>query len=223
MPAGQEIHYICIILSEDFYFNLINRESILHKDFVDKVSNKEHAYFSPGPLKLTPNVKCILSEIITSNKRTELARLLLETKIKEILVAQLEQFLYGKQPITHHISLSSSDIAKLRIAKQILDEQFVNPPLISTLAKLVMLNEYKLKVGFKTCYQQTIYRYVIDKKMKWALSLLKGGTHTIGEVAYESGYQDISHFSNAFLKYYGHRPKDVIQRIMNEPKTNIRS
>src|SRR5690606_11865823 len=96
-----------------------------------------------------------------------------------------------------------------------------NPPLISTLAKLVMLNEYKLKVGFKACYQQTIYRYVIEKKMKWALSLLKGGAYTVGEVAYEVGYQDISHFSNAFLKYYGHRPKNIVQRAGSEPPTGI--
>src|SRR5690606_2482801 len=134
-----------------------------------------------------------------------------------------EQLLYSERPVTDRIPLPASDILKVSAAKQILDEQFVNPPLISTLAKLVMLNEYKLKVGFKACYQQTIYRYVIEKKMKCALSLLKGGAYTVGEVAYEVGYRDISHFSNAFLKYYGHRPKDMVQRIGNKSSTTIPS
>jgi len=212
MPAGQEIHYVCIILSENFYFNLIRKESILHQDFVTKVQKKEHTYFSPGPFKLTPAVKCVLAEITAANRQGRLSRLLLEAKIKEILVIQLEQFLSLVQPETGSLPIPASDIPKLVEARQILDDHFVNPPLIPTLSKLVMLNEYKLKVGFKAYYNQTIYQYVIHKKMKLALSLLKDGQHTISEIAYEVGYRDISHFSNAFLKYYGYRPKDILVR-----------
>ena len=219
LSADQEIHYICIILSEDFYFNLISRESNLHKDFVDNVYHKKHTYFAPGPQQLTPRVQCILSELTTINAHTELSRLLLETKIKEVLIAQLEQLLARKQPPAKRPLLSPTDAAKVYQAKEILDEQFINPPAIPALARLVMLNEYKLKTGFKACYEQTIYRYVIDKKMKLALSLLKGGMHTVGEVAYKTGYQDISHFSNAFLKYYGYRPTTITQSTNNEPLT----
>lgn len=212
MPAGQEIHYVCIILSENFYFNLIRRESMLHQDFVEKVQKKEHTYFSPGPFKLSPAVKCVLAEITAANKQGQLSRLLLEAKIKEILVIQLEQFLFPMPAKTDSLPVPDSDIPKLIEARQILDDNFVNPPLIPALSKQVMLNEYKLKVGFKAYYNQTIYQYVIHKKMKLALSLLKDGRHTIGEVAYEAGYRDISHFSNAFLKYYGYRPKDMLIR-----------
>ncbi|SEK18535.1 helix-turn-helix transcriptional regulator [Parapedobacter koreensis] len=212
MPAEQQIHYVCIILSESFYFNLISKESTLHKDFVHKMLKKEHTYFSPGPLKVTPSVKCVLSEIVAANKQGRLPRLLLETKIKEILVVQLEQFLYNDQPVLDNPPLQAADVPKLAEAKRILDEQFVKPPLIPTLAKTVMLNEYKLKIGFKAYYQQTVYQYVIHKKMRLALSLLKEGNYTISEVAYQVGYRDISHFSNAFLKYYGYRPKGIMHR-----------
>ncbi|MBK1440165.1 helix-turn-helix transcriptional regulator [Parapedobacter sp. ISTM3] len=219
MPAGQQIHYVCIILSESFYFNLISKESTLHKDFVNKMQKKEHAYFSPGPLKVTPDVKCVLSEIVAANKQGRLPRLFLETKIKEILVVQLEQFLYQEPPGTGNLPLQAADVSKLAEAKRILDDQFANPPLIPTLAKAVMLNEYKLKVGFKAYYQQTVHQYVIHKKMRLALSLLKDGNHTIGEVAYQVGYRDIAHFSNAFLKYYGCRPKQLVHRLGDEPAT----
>src|SRR5690606_15447732 len=134
--------------------------------------------------------------------------LLLEAKIKELLVIQLEHFLYHDPPSVKQTraSLLPSDIGKLKEAKRILDEQFTNPPLIAALARMVTLNEYKLKVGFKSHYNQTIYQYVIHKKMKFALSLLKEGCLTVSEVAYKIGYRDVAHFSNAFLKYYGHRP-----------------
>ncbi len=214
MPASQQIHYICIILSESFYFSLISKESALHQGFIHKVHRKEHTYFSPGPLNVTPRIRYVLAEIITANKHGKLPRLLLETKIKELLVVQLEQLLYGEtqKDTASSPTLTSSDVSKLLEAKRILDEQFINPPLITTLAKMVMLNEYKLKVGFKAHYNQTIHQYVIRKKMELALSMLKEGCHTIGEVGYEVGYRDISHFSNAFLKYYGYRPKDVVAR-----------
>src|SRR5690606_8442222 len=57
MPAGQQIHYVCIILSESFYFRLISKESALHKDFVARVKKKKHTYFSPHKLAVTPAIK----------------------------------------------------------------------------------------------------------------------------------------------------------------------
>ncbi len=214
MPAGQQIHYVCVILSESFYFQLISRESTLHKEFVNQVHKREHTYFSPDRLAVTPAIKRVLAEIITSNRSGLLPRLLLETKIKELLVIQLEHFLYHDQEHTKKAGslLQPSDMDKLSEAKRILDERFAKPPLIAELARMVTLNEYKLKVGFKSLYNQTVYQYVIQKRMKLALSLLKDGGHTVSEVAYKVGYRDISHFSNAFLKYYGHRPKAIAYR-----------
>src|SRR5690606_3035802 len=183
MPAGQQIHYICIILSESFYFQLISRESTLHKDFVNHVTQKEHTYFSPDRLVVTPVIKHVLAEIIAANRLGRLPRLLLETKIKELLVIQLEHFLSNEhqQTTLARSPLQPSDIAKLTEAKRILDEQFVKPPHIGELARMATLNEYKLKVGFKFHYSQTVYQYVIQKRMKLALSLLKDGNHTISE------------------------------------------
>ncbi len=214
MPAGQQVHYVCIILSESFYFHLISQESTLHKDFVNRVLKREHTYFSPNRLVVTPAIKRVLTEIIAANRLGRLPRLLLETKIKELLVIQLEHYLYhGDQQVRAlQAPLQPSDIDKLAEAKQILDEQFAKPPLIAELARMVSLNEYKLKMGFKAHYNHTLYQYVIQKRMKLALSLLESSNHSISEVAYQVGYRDVAHFSNAFLKYYGHRPKAVVYR-----------
>src|SRR5690606_38724160 len=97
MPVGQQIHYICIILSESFYFSLISRESALHQNFINKVYKKEHTYFAPGPLNVTPRIRHVLAEIVTANEHGRLPRLLLETKIKELLVVRLEQMLYSEE------------------------------------------------------------------------------------------------------------------------------
>lgn len=209
MPARERIHYTCIIILESFYFALLDKRLPLHKDFVSKVLKREHAYYSP-PMRVTPAVRSVLNEILSANKQGLLSRLLLETKIREILLLQLDQFLREeniRQPDRVHLE---SDRTKLADAKRILDGCFATPPLIPELARMVLLNEYKLKAGFKTYYGMTIHQYVIQLKMKMALSLLKGGNHTVGETAYEVGYRDISHFSNAFFKYYGHRPKAII-------------
>lgn len=214
MPASQQIHYVCIILSESFYFHLISKESALHRDFVEHVLKKEHTYFAPKPLAVTSTIRRVLAEIMAANRNGRLPRLLLETKIKELLVIQLEYFLAGEndQIKPTHSPLQSSDIAKLTEAKRILDEQFTKPPLIAELARMVTLNEYKLKTGFKFHYNQTLYQYVIQKRMKFALSLLKDGNDSVSEVAYKVGYGDVAHFSNAFLKYYGHRPTAIAYR-----------
>ena len=214
MSAGQHIKYVCIILSESFYFHLIDKQSNLHRDFVKHMANKEHAYFSPRPLAVTPAIKRVLTEITTVNPHSQVSRLILETKIKELLAIQLKEHLDNNHHQSDRLSpLPAYDEAKIIAAKHILDEQFVNPPSIAELAKIVALNEYKLKVGFKFHCHSTPYQYVIEKKMTMALALLKEGEYSISEVAYRVGYRDVAHFSNAFLKYFGHRPTALAQHL----------
>lgn len=209
MPAGQQIHYVCIILSKDFYFALTDKRANYHRNFVKKVLKKEHTSFSPNPLPVTPDVRYVLAEIIAAKQGSRLRRLMLEAKLKELLVLQLEQFLRSGDSQSKHVSMSDIEINKLSEAKHILDMQFQQPPLIPELARKVCLNEFKLKQGFKALYGTSIYQYVIQQKMRHAFALLKSGKHTVGEITYEVGYRDIAHFSNAFLKYYGYRPKNI--------------
>ncbi len=103
---------------------------------------------------------------------------------------------------------SAIDRKALLEAKEILTDQFSTPPTIAALAKMVMLNEYKLKNGFRDMYGKSIYEYVRSVRMKNASHLLENIDLSIGEIAGIVGYVNTSHFARAFRNVYGLNPSD---------------
>lgn len=84
-----------------------------------------------------------------------------------------------------------------------------NPPTIIALSKLIGINEYKLKKGFKELFGTTIFGYIHQNRMTLAKSLLLDTTKSVKEVAYQIGYSSPQHFSNAFKKEFGVTPNSI--------------
>lgn len=101
-------------------------------------------------------------------------------------------------------------LTKIKQAKEILVQELNNPPTIADLARQVAIPEYQLKSGFKELYGNTIYGYVLVKKMDHARKLLDQGSIQVNEVAYEIGYANPSHFIAAFKKQFGVTPKKYL-------------
>ena len=91
-----------------------------------------------------------------------------------------------------------------------------DPPTINHLSKLVRLNEYKLKKGFKEMYTLPVHTYVIQKKLELAKLLLDKNDISVSEVAYRAGYGNVSHFAMAFRKQYGVNPGNYAKEIKKE-------
>ena len=103
------------------------------------------------------------------------------------------------------VRLSAGDLEALHQARKILDENITLPPTIGKPAKLIYLNEYKLKTGFKTLFGTPVHAYVIDKRLETARFLLEEKKLRITEVALAAGYNDLSCFAEQFREQYGAR------------------
>jgi AraC-like DNA-binding protein len=110
------------------------------------------------------------------------------------------------------ISLSKSDRESLLRAKEIVDNHISAPITLAKLSRMVYLNEYKLKTGFKALFGKPVYAYLLDKRMEYARLLLEKRALHVYEVAEMIGYSDSSSFSKAFFKRYGYRPVECIQQ-----------
>lgn len=116
-----------------------------------------------------------------------------------------------KCPFLH----DEANVAKIREAKQIILSNIIDPPGLKELAKLVGLNEYQLKVGFKNIYGTTVYKYLTDYRMDQARRMLDSGSYLVNEAAAEVGYSNPSHFIAAFKKKYGFTPKKYVGFVRN--------
>ncbi|MEN2488617.1 AraC family transcriptional regulator [Flavobacterium sp. B11] len=214
IPAYTHTNYLSIILSKAFYFNIINEDWQLHEKFSKKILEKQSSYLTSKYLPFTPAIQWVTSEIKNCTREGVLKRIFIESKIKELLIHQLETL--NMKPLATE-QINDEDYSKLLEAKKILDDDYRNTPTLPELSRIISLNEFKLKKGFKACFGTTVKSYIIKLRMEHAKELFQSKTATVTEAAYKCGYKDVSHFSAAFKNYYGFSPQkfkintDIIQ------------
>ena len=151
----------------------------------------------------------LVRRLIEDAQGTSHAPLLMESAAYELLNLYLTQ-LFDPPPVRE--GLSREDVRRLRRAAEILEVQMRNPPSLLALARLVCINDYKLKKGFKALYGTTVYEYLRQTRMKHAMNLLRTGASNVTEAAMETGYCNVSAFAEQFRKTYGINPS-AIKRI----------
>lgn len=185
---------------------------------------KLHKLFSPEDLPILHN-EAIQQKIYQDKPMSQSILLTLAPLYKLHLNKAIEHtYYYGKllEVVSLYFSDRETDIVscpflndenilkKIKDAKEILLQQLNSPPTIADLARSVAIPEYQLKSGFKELYGNTIYGYVLTKKMDQARKLLDLGSIQVNEVAYDIGYSNPSHFIAAFKKQFGVTPKKYL-------------
>jgi len=99
------------------------------------------------------------------------------------------------------------NMRKIQEAKSIILDHWQSPPTIAELAEKTGLNAYRLKVGFKEVYGNTVYGFVMDTRLNHARRMLDVGEKSVNEVAFDIGYTNPSHFIAAFKKKFGTTPR----------------
>ncbi len=200
---------IIIFVKLNFLKNLLN-DSVEIKDIVKYLKNKNNSLL----LKSTQTdiqTKLCAYAIYNSSWTTKLDTIFVESKVLEILSYELQGLLKEKKEENSNIIFDEYNKRALEKAKVILIKDLQNPPSISELSKLVNLNEFKLKYGFKKLFNITPYNFLLQHKLFKAKELLESGEMNVSEVALKIGYKQSHGFSNAFVKQFGIRPKELIK------------
>lgn len=212
IPALEQIKYLSIVLSPKFYASLINEDWGFHKKFSENIIQKKSGYLAPKYIPFCSGIQWIIHEIKNCTYEGSMKKLYLEAKIKELLIFQFDSLIAKPQ---NNEQIAEEDLNKLLEAKLILEKNFTNAPTLPELSRIISLNEFKLKKGFKACFKTTIKSYVIQLRMEHAKKLFKNKSSNVGEVAYKCGYKDISHFSAAFKFFYGCTPASFRKNQLN--------
>lgn len=85
----------------------------------------------------------------------------------------------------------------------LLRENMEHPPALEELGQKVACSPYYLSRTFSQETGMTIPQYLRRIRLERAAELLRGGKHNVTEVAFEVGYNSLSHFSAAFHEMFG--------------------
>lgn len=158
-------------------------------------------------------MQVILNDIMNCRYRDSVKRIYLEGKILELIALYMEELTCENKALSSPARFSSSDIQLLHKARKILEENIISPPTIGKLAKLVCLNEYKLKKGFKELFGLPVHAYVIDKRLERARFLLENEKLKVAEASQLVGYSESGRFAEKFRQKYGVNPSDFTKNL----------
>ena len=214
-PAKIKLLITQIQINRQEYFYRIEDElpslpQPLANTFADLAAKETFFYRSNYDVGI---VDCIQSVQRTS--KTGLIRsLFLESKTIELLYQHLKQYQDNFIFPSKNEPLKKEDEGKILLARDLLVKHLAKKITIPSLAKLVGINQQKLKMGFKIIFNKTIATYIREERLEKARQQLATATMTIKETSEHIGYANQSHFSRRFKEKYGLLPKEFKNKVM---------
>jgi AraC family transcriptional regulator, transcriptional activator of the genes for pyochelin and ferripyochelin receptors len=95
------------------------------------------------------------------------------------------------------------------LARDILCDEFRNPPSVAELSNRVGTNQLNLKKIFHHFFENTPYGLLSEFRMDHAYQLLESRRCHVSVVANQVGFTHASNFTAAFIKHFGIPPKAV--------------
>jgi len=174
---------------------------IHHKNIGDQSAAVEEFLMQTDTL--TSDIHLGMNALENNQFTGKLKCIYLESKALELIALF---FKASEEKESPKYSLGKREQQQILNAQSILKERLDNPPGIIELARLVGLNEYKLRLGFKEVFDNTIYGYLRQQRMLKAKELIETRELSVSEAGYMVGYSNMSHFATAFKNEFGITP-----------------
>jgi AraC-like DNA-binding protein len=194
----------------------------LPDSFLQEFFKEYQSYFPPGPGHKQANSQMISLKVNETTKSFFHAMLpyfvqtpcppetLLELKFRELLFNLLinpenKNFLYQLRTIADAHSQSLSEI---------MDANFVYNLPLKDFAKLAHLSLSSFKREFKKVFKTTPAKWLMQKRLDYASLLIGTSSKSINDIAFESGFENNSHFSRVFRDRFGVSPLQYKKQLM---------
>lgn len=193
--------------ARDNFLKLTENANDILKRFSEKIIEGKPLMLSDQHLSIDLSMQQAIDSILNCKYQQGIKKLFLLSRVIEILVLQAESF-NRQTPGKKLVVRNDYDRDRIQYAREYVTQHIENPPSLTELARIVGLNEYKLKHGFKEMFQTTVFGYLAEKRLEIAREYLCDPNKSITDIADLLGYSSIQHFSYAFKKKFGHSPKD---------------
>ncbi len=210
------------------------KQQILHLHmtlpFFRKVMNREYKVLPPelqGVLKgdsqaefvnirpMTTDIQSVVYQLLNASSNAFPWSLYLEGKSLELLSLHLAALgLDCRNPEGQ--LLNRTDKQKIFQARALLINDLQSPPTLNCLARTTGLNAAKLQAGFRQAYGKSVFDYFRDYRMQEARKILDTTETNVSQTAWQVGYTNVSHFSEAFKKRFGILPKHYLKNRLTD-------
>ncbi len=130
-----------------------------------------------------------------------------------VLTIRLAQRLHSSGPVFQRGDQSAERVANYAVR---LKSRFFSPQTLEEAAQSVSLSRRQFTEVFRTVTGQTWRHYVLRLRLEYALKLLLQTDKSVTAIAFESGFDELSHFHHIFKEKFGDSP--MVYREKNRQK-----
>jgi AraC-like DNA-binding protein len=152
-------------------------------------------------LDLTPSTKAFFQSMIAYFENPP-SESILELKFRELLL----NILYNprnQDVLSMAINIQSHDRPSI---PDVMEDNFLYNLAMEDFAKIALRSLPTFKREFKAIYNTTPGKWLLNKRLENAIMLLNSTSKSVNEIAFESGFENNSHFSRVFKEKYGKSP-----------------
>jgi AraC family transcriptional regulator, transcriptional activator of the genes for pyochelin and ferripyochelin receptors len=204
--AQQNIHVLMIFVYPEYLRSFQGNCEFLPHPLQELIQGKFTPCFHQPLGKITPNMRQIIQQLLNCPYQGLMRQIFLESKALELLMLQFNLWLQNNSQ-SRQLNLKNDDLDRLHYAKNLLAKNLHDPPSLIDLSRMVGINDYKLKIGFRQVFGTTPFSYLRDLRLEKAQQLLQEREIQVEAVAKLVGYKSRSKFSVAFTKKFGINPK----------------
>jgi AraC family transcriptional regulator, exoenzyme S synthesis regulatory protein ExsA len=134
---------------------------------------------------------------------------LLRLKLKELIVSVLTS---GKNPAlaAHFRQIGERDAPSVA---EIMEANFRYNLSLEEYAKLCHRSLSSFKRDFQGHFQESPGKWLLQKRLDNSASLLRNSKMNVTEIAFESGFEDVSHFSRVFKERFDVPPQTYREKL----------
>lgn len=202
----QTVSQLRLIMSPQFLARYIDQEKLgdlFYHNHINKLAFQ--------PVSATAKAHALaLSHSLQQAKLQPEHRLQQHIHALSLLAEQLH-ILVPEQRLYPDCGLHQHDIQNLEQAKTMMINQLEQPLTVNFIAGCLGMNVHKFKTAFIKLYGVNPTEYLLELRMRKALTLLESGLQ-VSQVAWQVGYKYPNNFSVAFTRFYGCSPKTFFER-----------
>ncbi|AMM31202.1 AraC family transcriptional regulator [Sinomonas atrocyanea] len=98
------------------------------------------------------------------------------------------------------------DLALLRRVRDRIDREYAEPLNVEALARGIHVSAGHLSRQFRAAYGESVYQYLMTRRIERAMALLRVGTLSVTEVCFAVGFSSLGTFSTRFAELVGVPP-----------------
>ncbi len=191
-----------------FYSPLLLEELVpIFPELKSVIGKDTGAFITQKPRRQPVAIKEIFNQLLYCPFDETTRQFYFDLKVRELIYQILENVF---KEDAAKLSFTPWEIKRIHEVPEILQEYITTkPPSIRKLSKLVALNEYKLKRGFRQYFNSTIGKWIQEEKLQHSRVLLLDTNKPIKEISRLVGYPLTTNFITAFRRRFGITPGDL--------------